>query len=419
MSSSQKSTIKVVIMIVILLLLSFTALNGFEFAGYKVLPIKSAINLGLDLQGGVSVLLEAKPKAGEKVTDEKMNGAVEVIRGRVDQLGVAEPLITRQGKTRILVELPGVDDSQRALELIGKTASLQFIGPDEKVILTGNNVRDAKAVYGGQNEPLVSLKFDSDGAKKFEKATREFLGKQIAIKLDEQIISAPNVQDVIPDGEAVITNLPDIEKAGELATLIRAGALPVDLEQRQIMSLGPTLGTDSLTKSVKAGLLGMTLIILYMIVYYRVPGLVAGFSLIIYVMLVLLAFISIGATLTLPGIAGFILSVGMAVDANVLIFERLKEELENGKTLKAAIDSGFHRAITTILDSNITTIIAAIVLLYLGTGPVRGFAVTLIIGILVSFLTAVFITRILLVNLVNAKIFTNKKFFCCIRGEKQ
>ncbi len=419
MSSSQKSTIKVVIMIVILLLLSFTALNGFEFAGYKVLPIKSAINLGLDLQGGVSVLLEAKPKTGEKVTDEKMNGAVEVIRGRVDQLGVAEPLITRQGKTRILVELPGVDDSQRALELIGKTASLQFIGPDEKVILTGNNVRDAKAVYGGQNEPLVSLKFDSDGAKKFEKATREFLGKQIAIKLDEQIISAPNVQDVIPDGEAVITNLPDIEKAGELATLIRAGALPVDLEQRQIMSLGPTLGTDSLTKSVKAGLLGMTLIILYMIVYYRVSGLVAGFSLIIYVMLVLLAFISIGATLTLPGIAGFILSVGMAVDANVLIFERLKEELENGKTLKAAIDSGFHRAITTILDSNITTIIAAVVLLYLGTGPVRGFAVTLIIGILVSFLTAVFITRILLVNLVNAKIFTNKKFFCCIRGEKQ
>ncbi|HHY04236.1 MAG TPA: protein translocase subunit SecD [Thermoanaerobacterales bacterium] len=419
MSSSQKSTIKVVIMIVILLLLSFTALNGFEIAGYRVLPIKSAINLGLDLQGGVSVLLEAKPKAGEKVTDEKMNGAVEVIRGRVDQLGVAEPLITRQGKTRILVELPGIDDSQRALELIGKTASLQFIGPDGKVILTGNNVRDAKAVYGGQNEPLVSLKFDSDGAKKFEKATREFLGKQIAIKLDEQIISAPTVQDVIPNGEAVITNLPDIEKAGELATLIRAGALPVDLEQRQIMSLGPTLGADSLTKSVKAGILGIALIILYMIIYYRVPGLVAGFSLIIYVILVLLVFVAIGATLTLPGIAGFILSIGMAVDANVLIFERLKEELENGKTLRAAIDSGFHRAITTILDSNITTIIAAVVLLYLGTGPVRGFAVTLIIGILVSFLTAVFITRILLVNLVNAKIFTNKKFFCCIRGEKQ
>jgi preprotein translocase subunit SecD len=285
--------------------------------------------------------------------------------------------------------------------------------------LTGNNVRDAKAVYGGQNEPLVSLKFDSDGAKKFEKATREFLGKQIAIKLDEQIISAPTVQDVIPNGEAVITNLPDIEKAGELATLIRAGALPVDLEQLQIMSLGPTLGADSLTKSVKAGILGIALIILYMIIYYRVPGLVAGFSLIIYVILVLLVFVAIGATLTLPGIAGFILSIGMAVDANVLIFERLKEELENGKTLRAAIDSGFHRAITTILDSNITTIIAAVVLLYLGTGPVRGFAVTLIIGILVSFLTAVFITRILLVNLVNAKIFTNKKFFCCIRGEKQ
>lgn len=411
MDSKTKSLIKIVAIVIVAAVLVYATLYGFQIAGYKVIPIKNAIKLGLDLRGGVSVLLEARPKPGEKITDEKMTGAENVIRGRVDQLGVAEPVIVRQGDTRILVELPGVKDSQRALEIIGKTASLQFISPDNDIILTGDNVRDAKAVYGEQNQPMVSLKLDPDGANKFAKATEQYLGQPISIMLDEQVISAPTVRDVISTGEAVITNMQNIESAAELAALIRAGALPVDLQQRQVMTVGPTLGADSLNKSLKAGFIGVILVLLYMLFYYRLPGLVADFSLLVYIILVLTIFSAIGATLTLPGIAGFILSIGMAVDANVLIFERLKEELKNGKTLRAAVDAGFHRALKTIIDSNITTIIAAVVLLYFGTGPIKGFAVTLIIGIAVSMFTAINVTRVILVNVVNTRLFTNKKHF--------
>ncbi|MDD4569990.1 MAG: protein translocase subunit SecD [Tepidanaerobacteraceae bacterium] len=411
MDSKTKSLIKIVASIIVAAILAYATLYGFQIAGYKVIPIKKAIKLGLDLRGGVSVLLEATPKAGEQITGEKMTGAENVIRGRIDQLGVTEPVIVRQGDTRILVELPGVKDSQRALEIIGQTASLQFIGPDGEVILTGDNVRDAKAVYGNQNEPMVSLKLDSNGAKKFAEATAKYLDQPIAIMLDEQVISAPFVENVITGGEAVITHIQSIEKAAELATLIRAGALPVDLEQRQVMSVGPTLGADSLNKSLKAGLVGVVLVLIFMLINYKLSGLVADFSLLVYIMLVLIIFSSIGATLTLPGIAGFILSIGMAVDANVLIFERFREELRNGKTLRAAADAGFHRAITTIVDSNITTVIAALVLLYFGTGPIKGFAVTLIIGIAVSMFTAVTVTRLILINLINTRLFTNKKLF--------
>ncbi|WP_213974984.1 protein translocase subunit SecD [Tepidanaerobacter acetatoxydans] len=411
MNSQTKSLIKIAAIVIVAAILAYATLYGFQIAGYKIIPIKESIKLGLDLRGGVSVLLEAKPKPGEKVTDEKMTGAENVIRSRIDQLGVTEPVIVRQGDTRILVELPGVEDSQRALEIIGKTASLQFVGPDNEVILTGDNVKDAKAVYGQQNEPMVSLKFDSEGAKKFAKATEKYLKQPIAIVLDEQLISAPTVEDVITNGEAFITNIQSIENAAELAALIRAGALPVDLEQRQVTTVGPTLGADSLNKSLKAGLIGVTLVFLFMLFYYRIPGLIADFSLLVYIMLVLTIFSAIGATLTLPGIAGFILSIGMAVDANVLISERVKEELRNGKTLRAAVDAGFHRALTTIIDSNITTIIAAVVLLYFGTGPIKGFAVTLIIGIAVSMFTAITVTRVILINLVNTRLFTNKKLF--------
>lgn len=411
MDLRTKSILKIVAILVVAAFLAYTLLEGFQIAGYKVVPIKKAVKLGLDLQGGVSVLLEAKPKPGETVTNEKMNGAVEVIRGRVDQLGVAEPIIARQGQTRIWVQLPGVKDSQKALDIIGKTASLEFVGPDGSVILTGDNVRDAKAVYGANHEPMVSLKLDSAGAKKFKDATTKFLGKPIAIKLDKQVISAPTVEDIIPNGEAVITNMQDIDKAGELATLIRAGALPVDLVQRQVMAVGPTLGVDSLNKSLRAGEFGIILVLLFMLLYYRLPGLVADFALLIYVMLVLIIFVAIGATLTLPGIAGFILSIGMAVDANVLIFERLKEELRNGKSLRAAIDAGFHRAFSAIVDSNLTTIIAGIVLLYFGSGPIKGFAVTLILGNIISLFTAISVTRVVLINMINSKLFTNKKLY--------
>ena len=411
MTSRIKSLAIILAIVVAAAVLAYSALSGIQIVGYRVIPIKEAIKLGLDLRGGISILLEAKPKAGEIITDEKMAGAERVIRGRVDQLGVSEPMIVRQGDRRILVELPGVKDVQRAQELIGKTASLQFISPQNEVILTGDNVVDAKAVYGEQNEPMVSLKLDSEGAKKFAEATETYLEQHIAIMLDEQIISAPIVKSVITNGEAVISNVPSIEYAAELAALIRAGALPVDLEQRQVLMVGPTLGADSIDKSLKAGIIGVVLVLLFMLLYYRIPGLIADFALLVYILLVLTIFAGLGATLTLPGIAGFILSIGMAVDANVLIFERFKEELRNGKSLRAATNAGFHRALTTIIDSNITTIIAAVVLLYFGTGPVKGFAVTLIIGIAASMFDAITVTRVLLLNLINTRLFTNKKLF--------
>ncbi|ADL08126.1 protein translocase subunit SecD [Thermosediminibacter oceani] len=411
MSLRARSLLKIAVILLIGFFLAYMLYFGIKIGPYQVAPAKKAIKLGLDLQGGIYVLLEAKPKPGETITDEKMNAAKEVIARRVDQLGVAEPVVVRQGENRIRVELPGVKDSQKALEVIGKTASLQFIGPDQKVILTGDNVSDAKAVYDNLNRPLVSLKLDSEGAKKFEEATKKFLNKPIAIVLDGEIISAPVVMAVITNGEAVIEGISSIDEAAQLAALIRGGALPIDLEQREIRSVGPTLGADSLAKSLRAGIVGVFLVMAFMILYYRIPGLIADIALMFYIMLTLIVFIMLDATLTLPGIAGFILSVGMAVDANVLIFERFKEELRSGKTLRAAMDSGFYRALTTIIDSNLTTIIAALVLFYFGTGPIKGFAVTLIIGNIASLFTAIVVTRILLVNLINTRLITNKKLF--------
>ncbi|NPV42515.1 MAG: protein translocase subunit SecD [Firmicutes bacterium] len=391
--------------------LGYVSINGLKIGEYKVIPVKEGINLGLDLQGGVYVLLEAQENEGQTVTNEKMMGAVEVIRGRVDELGVAERIIARQGEKRIRVELPGVKDTEKALSIIGQTASLRFVGPDKSVVLTGNDVKDARAIYGPNNEPMVSLKLNPEGKDKFAEATEKFLGQRIAIYLDERIISAPVVESVITAGEAVIEGLPNIDKAGELAMLIRAGALPVDLTIKEIRAVGPSLGADSLERSLNAGQIGLILVLLYMIAYYRLPGLIANFALILYIIIVLMIFVGLRATLTLPGVAGLILSIGMAVDANVIIFERIKEELKNGKTLRASIDSGFARAFRAILDANVTTLIAAGVLFYLGSGPIRGFAVTLSIGILVSMFTAIVVTKYMLKLLVNAKIATNIKLY--------
>ncbi|MFO7152764.1 MAG: protein translocase subunit SecD, partial [Bacillota bacterium] len=249
------------------------------------------------------------------------------------------------------------------------------------------------------------------GAKKFAEATKKYLGQPIAIVLDGEVISAPIVQAVISNGEAVIEGISSIDEAAQLAALIRGGALPIDLEQREVRAVGPTLGTDSLIKSLKAGIVGIILVMAFMLLYYRIPGLVADIALAFYIILDLITFVALNATLTLPGIAGFILSVGMAVDANVLIFERFKEELRSGKTLRAALDAGFHRAFVTIVDSNLTTIIAGIVLFYFGTGPLKGFAITLILGNIISLFTAIVVTRILLGNLISTKLITNKRLY--------
>ncbi|NLU51120.1 MAG: protein translocase subunit SecD [Syntrophomonadaceae bacterium] len=364
-------------------------------AGFAYRPIIEHINLGLDLRGGVHVVMEAKEKPGQKITEDTIKKAIGVLWKRVDGLGVKEPIIQGQGDRRVILELAGVKDPEEAVRTIGKTAELQFVDENHKVLVTGENLKDAKATLDPQtNEPKVALTFDKKGAELFRDATAANVGKTIAIVLDNRVISAPVVRDTIPDGNAEISGgFESAKEAEDLAVLLRSGALPVTLELAEKRTVGPILGSDSLAKSVKAGVIGLLMILIFMVGYYRLPGVVADVSLVLY-SLVVLGIMTLGKfTLTLPGIAGFILSIGMAVDANIIIYERLKDELRSGKTLLAAVDAGFKRAFWTIFDSNLTTLIAALVLMYFGIGPIKGFAVTLTIGILTSMFTAILFTR--------------------------
>ncbi|MDD4503316.1 MAG: protein translocase subunit SecD [Clostridiaceae bacterium] len=409
-----------IVFLAIVLLISFfayAAVYGLNIGKYEILPVKNLIKLGLDLRGGATVLLQAKDNPNDPINDEKMARAVATIRERIDTLGVTEPVITRVGEDRIEVQLPEIQDPQRALEIIGQTAQLEFIEEETKqVILTGDDIKKAQADYAPSNDglgqaPAVSFELSTEGAKKFAEASKRNIGKIIGIYLDKKPISLPTVQSVIPDGKGVITGSATMEEAGDLATLIRAGALPVELETLSVTSVGPQLGANSFEQSIKAGQIGVLLVLIFMLLFYRLPGLVSDIALVLYIVIVLTVLASIKATLTLPGIAGIILSIGMAVDANVIIFERIKEELRLGKTLRAAIDSGFRRAFLTIFDSNITTLIGAVVLFYFGTGPIKGFAVTLSIGILSSMFTAIVITRYLLKLAVGSNLIKNLKLF--------
>jgi SecD/SecF fusion protein len=428
-----RPTITFVVLILIVCFSAYALYNGADIGDYDVVPVKDLIKYGLDLRGGVYVVLEAKASDGQRVTDDMMDRAVATIRRRVDALGVSEPLIARQGNDSIRVELPDITDTQRAIDVIGKTAQLKFVGPDGQVVLTGDQVKNAEAVYqqssAGYNEAVVSLELNSEGAKSFERVTAEIMDipddprayqpeRAISIVLDEEVISAPEVQAKIVDGRAVITGMANLEDAADLATLIKAGALPVDLEAVEVRAVGPTLGANSLALSIKAGGIGILLVMLFMLLYYRIPGLVADIALTIYIIIVLLVLVSIKATLTLPGIAGLILSIGMAVDANVIIFERVKEELHIGKSLRTAINSGFSRAFAAILDSNITTLIAAAVLFYFGSGPIKGFAVTLSVGILASMFTAIIVTRMLLRLMVSMNLFKDPRMYAAA-GSKE
>lgn len=381
--------------------------------------------LGLDLQGGVMVRLEAP----EGTSMEDMEAAKSVIENRINGLGVAEPEVRLEGSNRISVELPGVEDADEAVRVIGTTAKLQFVRYDNgEVILEGSDLKRASA---GVNEEalyadekfLVSLEFNSEGTKKFANATNDLINKYgkeketradrvIAILLDGQIISAPSVNEPIVDGKAQISGgFMTYEEVQSLATMLRGGALPVDLTIVEKQVTGPQLGADSVAKSITAAIIGIVALAVFMIVLYRVPGIIAVFALLLYSVIVIGMNVAIGTTITLPVVAAFLLSVGMAVDANVIIFERIKEEMRAGKTLRVAVDSGFKKAFTTIFDSNITTLLAAAILIAFGTGAVRGFAVTLSIGILASMFTAITFTRFMLVNLVSSNLIRNNKFY--------
>jgi len=359
-------------------------------------PLGEKINLGLDLQGGSHVILECKDSPNALVDDDAVNRVLEIIRNRVDQLGVSEPVIQRQGSNRILVQLPGIDDPETAVDLIGRTALLEFKDEKGDTLLTGAHLLSAKETFDQFGRPIVTIEFDKTGATEFGNATAKNVGKILAIMLDDKEISSPVVQEPILDGQARITGSFSVDSAKQLALLLRSGALPVKVEILENRSVGPTLGKDSIDKGVKAGLIGLVLILVFMIVYYKKFGLIADFALMICMLIIIGALAGLKATLTLPGIAGMILTIGMAVDANILIFERIKEELKLGKTFRASIDAGFNKAFRTIFDANVTTLIAAVALLYFGTGAIRGFAVTLSIGILASMFTAIVVTKIIL-----------------------
>lgn len=384
-------------------------------------PPQPRLRLGLDLQGGTRIVLEAERRPGVEVTADKVDAAMRVIENRIDALGVAEPLLQRQGQDRIIVEFPGLQDPQRAKELIGRTALLEFVDTDQqslprgaewlpdnrrvrlpdgqvvslpkKVVVTGADLRDARAEFDQQSlQWLVRFRFAGEGAKKFEDHTGRSIGEYLTIVLDNRVLSSPVIRARIP-GEGVIEGSFTADEARDLAILLRGGALPVPVRPVEERTVGPTLGRDSIDRSLRAGWIAAVAVVLFVTAYYRLPGFLASVSLSLYALLVLALFAGLGATLTLPGIAGLILSLGIAVDGNVIIFEKLKEELRAGKTLRAAIAAGWRRGLVTILDSNVTTLVGAAVLLWLGTGPIRGFAVTLTLGVLASMFTAIVATR--------------------------
>jgi len=386
------------------------------------------LNLGLDLQGGTHLVYEGDLK--DITTDahgDAMNSVRDVIERRVNSFGVSEPVVQVSGNNRIIVELPGVKDINEAIALIGQTPFLEFreenpnppqVTPDEngEVTIDASQAFLATGLSGKQFKratlefdqrtgvPQISLQFDAEGTKLFGEITTKNQGKRIAIFLDNEILSAPTVNQPITDGRAVITGQFTVPDAKELVTRLNAGALPVPIKLISQQNVGATLGLQSVQKSIAAGLIGFAIIALFMIIYYRLPGLLAVIALAIYTFLALAIFKLLGVTLTLAGIAGFILSIGMAVDANILIFERLKEELRKGKTLLAAVEDGFNRAWLSVRDSNFSSLITTFILAYFGSSIIRGFAITLALGILVSMFTAITVTRTFLRLLVGHNI---------------
>ena len=366
-----------------------------------------------------------------------MQQSIEIIRRRIDETGTKEPTIQRQGDDRILIQLPGIDDPERVKDLIGQTAKLtfQFVNSDlipgvdrvpaghkllpsadqgasgrpfsyvvsNRVIVSGENLVDAQATFQDA-QPVVSFRFDTVGAQKFAKATqRENVGRLFAIILDGKVISAPRINEPILGGSGIISGSFSTQEAQDLALLLRAGALPAELTVMEERSVGPGLGADSIAAGEFASVLGLVLVIVFMVAVYGLFGSIACFALLVNLILMGALLSVLQATLTLPGIAGIVLTIGMAVDANVLIFERIREEVRAGRGPVSAVDSGYRRAMTTILDSNLTTLIAALLLFNFGTGPVRGFAVTLAIGLITSMFSAIMVTRLLVVTWLRRK----------------
>ena len=369
-----------------------------------VIIFAKPIPLGLDLVGGSRIVLEAQTtETISTITQDMMDGLKSALESRVNALGVSETSVQQMGERRLLIEIPNISDPKLAREFLGETAELEFKKPIlddngntkgwEPSGLSGDDLSKAAVGTDAAGRWLITLEFNGKGANKFAKLTREFKGYPIAIFFNGESISEPVVQQEITGGNAQITGEFSHDEAKKIVDLLNAGALPVPAKIMEENTVGPTLGADSLHKSMVAGLIGLCAVILFMIIWYRVPGLIATVSLLIYASIVFAIFKLVPVTLTLAGIAGFILSIGMAVDANILIFERTKEELKAGRTLFTAINSGFDRAFTSIFDSNMSTVIICLILYFAGSNIVKGFALTLVIGVLVSMFSAITVTK--------------------------
>lgn len=378
--------------------------------------LAGSIRQGLDLQGGTHIVMQAEETQENPVTPEAMNQVVGIMQKRINEMGLTEPIIQREGTSRIIIELPGEKDPRKAIETIGKTAVLEFKDEEGNTALTGEDLRDAKEQMDQGKNPVVALEFSDEGGDKFARLTEANIGRHIGIYLDGELLTNPVVNEAITGGRAVITGQRTLDEAKDLAILLRSGALPVKMSVMEVRTVGPSLGQDSKDKSVTAFTIGLTLVVLFMLGIYRMAGFVADVALLVYVLILLGILYMLSATLTLPSIAGIILSIGMAVDANVLIFERFKEEIASGKVLRLAVQAGFKRAFTTIFDANMTVIITSAILFFLGSGTVKGFAFTLGLGVAVSMFTAITVSRTLLMFLIDASWIHNPWWFGGKRG---
>jgi len=439
----MKNTIKNFLIVIFILFLGFLSFNFVypQFLNLNFIP-KIDFKLGLDLQGGVHLIYQADlSKISSSDQSGVMEGLRDVIERRINFFGVKEPLVQVQGD-RLIVELAGVMDPAQAIQLIGQTPFLEFReerseeetqkilekqkelqGKDVKDFnqvenwslafedpyfkptdLTGRYLQKAEVVFDNFGKPAISINFNSEGEKIFEELTKNNIGKRLAIYIDGVLREAPVVQEVIYGGKAQITGNFTIKEAQELARNLNVGALPVPISLMSQQLVGPTLGTISLQQSLKAAIFGFLFVAIFMIVFYRLPGLLADIALLIYVLIMLSIFKVIPVTLTLAGIGGFILSIGMAVDANILIFSRMREELRDGKNFSIALIEGFRRAWPSIRDGNLTTLLVGIILFYFGTSFVKGFAFVLILGVLVSMLSAIVVTRYFLLVFENSRL---------------
>lgn len=420
-------------LLVLALMVSITVF-GFKVGNFELPSAAKGIKQGLDLKGGSSITFEAQLGEDYDMSnlEDDMATVQTILQRRLDSLNYSEATVQLVGDKRVLVEIPAVNDPEEAVQMLGKTALLQFADADGNVVLSGNDIESASAEYGqlqqgGISQHYIALKLSTDAVGKFTEATRAAANRAadqknfIAILLDNEVQSTPFVGEEykttgINTAEVTITvgsgdeNKTSAEYAKELAAIINSGRLPFNLKDIELRTVGATLGEEALSKSLIAGLIGLILVLLFMLLIYRVPGIIADLALIFYAALMVIIMALLGVNLSLPGMAGIILSIGMAVDANVIIFERIKEELRLGKTIRASVDAGYKRAFTAILDSNITTMIAAVVLYLLGTGTIRGFAITLGLGVIVSMFTVLVVSRFLLNQLVGMNIKSPKAF---------